>query len=147
VAIRFHSEQIKFNIGEKSRHKNWISTCIDIHGKKPGAINFIFTSNVQILHINMEYLNHNYFTDVISFDYTEKERISGDIFISVDQVKANAEHFHTEFTDELRRVMIHGVLHLIGFRDDSKADKEVMRQKENEALNLWLKSQQNGSGI
>ena len=137
MAIRFHSEKISFNVGEKNRLKKWITACIRVHGKDPGAINFIFTSNEQILHMNREYLNHSYFTDVISFDYSDKELVSGDIFISVDQVRANAGHFGTEFLEELRRVMIHGILHLTGFGDDSREEKIVMRQMENEALNLW----------
>ena len=89
--------------------------------------------------MNREYLNHNYFTDVITFDYTDDNITSGDIFISMDQVKKNAKFYAVEDEEELRRVMIHGVLHLLGFKDDSSDEKETMREKENEALHLWLK--------
>ena len=99
----------------------------------------MFTSNEQLKLINQEYLNHNYFTDVITFDYTSENVVSGDIFISVDQVKLNAEMYAVSFQEELRRVLIHGVLHLMGYNDASVEEKELMREKENDALHLWLK--------
>jgi len=91
--------------------------------------------------MNREYLNHDYYTDVITFDYTEGDIISGDIFISIDQVRLNASAFEQDFNVELRRVMVHGVLHLIGFNDASAPEKEEMRKMENEALHLWLKEE------
>ena len=91
--------------------------------------------------MNREYLNHNYFTDVITFDYTEGNVISGDVFISVEQVKENASFYKVLLEVELRRVMIHGVLHLMGFNDATEAGKETMREMENEALNLWSKEE------
>ncbi len=97
--------------------------------------------------MNREYLNHDYFTDVITFDYSEESVISGDIFISVDQVKINAGIFNEAFEEELKRVMIHGVLHLIGFDDATDEEKAGMRKLENEALHLWLKGDSNDSGI
>jgi rRNA maturation RNase YbeY len=90
--------------------------------------------------MNREYLNHNYFTDVITFDYSEGKIVSGDVFISVDQVFLNARQYHTEPAEEIRRVMIHGVLHLMGHRDGNEEEKRNMRDLENEALNLWKKS-------
>ena len=90
--------------------------------------------------MNREYLNHNYFTDVITFDYTERGIISGDVFISVEQVIANAASYDTEPDEELRRVMVHGVLHLMGFRDGTEKEREEMRKLEDEALLLWLNS-------
>jgi rRNA maturation RNase YbeY len=107
--------------------------------KIAGTLNFIFTSNEQIKLMNLEYLNHNYFTDVITFDYTEGNIISGDIFISIEQVKENAGLYKTELMDELRRVMIHGVFHLMGFQDSNEEERLTMREKENDALHLWLK--------
>ncbi len=89
--------------------------------------------------MNKEYLNHNYFTDVITFDYTEGDVVSGDVFISIDQVRENALVYGVPEEDELRRVMVHGILHLMGFNDASKEEKDTMRELENEALNLWLK--------
>ena len=88
--------------------------------------------------MNREYLNHNYHTDVITFDYTDEDIISGDVFISVEQVKKNAHFYRVDAEEEIRRVMIHGVLHLMGYMDSSSEEKEIMREKENEALNLWL---------
>jgi rRNA maturation RNase YbeY len=137
VGISFHNEGISFQLKEKNRHKKWIRECIQSHQKIPGKIAYVFTSNEQLRLMNREYLNHNYFTDVITFDYTEEKCVSGDIFISVEQVVLNAETFGTDAEDELRRVMIHGVLHLMGHTDSTKSEKEEMRNLENEALLLW----------
>ena len=139
MSISFHTEEVKFNLKYKLRHKQWIKEWILANKKTPGNISFLFTSNEQIRLINKEYLNHNYFTDVISFDYTEVDQISGDIVISVDEVKRNADFYGALFEDELRRVMIHGITHLLGFKDGSQEEKEIMREKENEALHLWKK--------
>ena len=89
------------------------------------------------MEINNEYLSHDFFTDIITFDYTSGERISGDIFISLETVKTNAEHYHFTFDEELRRVMIHGILHLSGLRDKTKRDQTIMRENENQALDLY----------
>ena len=139
MAISFHSESIPFDLKQKIRHKQWIRTYVKFQKQLPGDLNFIFTSNEQLRLMNREYLNHNYFTDVISFDYTEENLVSGDIFISVEEVKKNADFYGADLDDELRRVMIHGVTHLLGYKDGSKEEKEIMRKKENEALHLWLK--------
>jgi probable rRNA maturation factor len=109
-----------------------------LHGKNTGAINFVFTSNTNILLLNSKYLNHNYFTDVITFNYSGEGNISGDVFISVEQVAENAIRYKVVQDEELRRVMIHGVLHLIGFNDNTRAEMEEMRKMENDALHLWL---------
>ena len=137
MGISFHNEGISFQLKEKNRHKKWIRECIQSHQKIPGEIAYVFTSNERLRLMNREYLNHNYFTDVITFDYTEEKCVSGDIFISVEQVVLNAETFGTDAEDELRRVMIHGVLHLMGHTDSTKSEKEEMRNLENEALLLW----------
>jgi len=143
VAISFNSENITFDLKQKIRHKQWIRTYVKFQQQLPGDLNFIFTSNERLRLMNREYLNHNYFTDVITFDYTDDNITSGDIFISMDQVKKNAKFYAVEDDEELRRVMIHGVLHLLGFKDDSSDEKETMREKENEALHLWLKLAEN----
>ena len=139
MAISFHSEGIRFDLKQKNKHKQWINSYIESHKKIPGELSYIFTSNEQLLLMNLEYLNHNYFTDVITFDYTVDDIIAGDIFIGMEQVKKNAELYDVENEEELRRVMIHGILHLLGFNDSSLEEKETMRKKENEALHLWLK--------
>lgn len=139
MSVSFHTEEVKFNLKSKLRHKQWIREWILANHKTPGNISFQFTSNERIRLINTEYLNHNYFTDVISFDYTDKDLISGDIIISVEEVTKNADFYGADVEDELRRVMIHGVTHLLGYTDGSQEEKEIMRKKENEALHLWKK--------
>ena len=139
MSVSFHTEEINFNLKQKIRHKRWIKEWIATNYKDPGILSFIFTSNERIRLINQEYLNHNYLTDVITFDYTEGNLISGDVFISVDEVKKNADYYGADIDDELRRVMIHGVTHLLGYQDGNEEEKRIMRKKENEALHLWLK--------
>lgn len=114
----------------------WIKSIIKKHSKLLGDISYIFCSDDYLLKINQEHLNHNYYTDIITFDYTKDEIISGDIFISIDRVKDNAKNFNQEFNQELARVIIHGILHLLGFKDKSKEEAQLMRKKEEEALNL-----------
>jgi len=139
VAISFHNDGIDFKLKEKLKHKRWIRLCLGEYGKNPGKICFVFTSNELLMLMNRDYLNHNYYTDVITFEYTEDDMISGDVFISIDQVKINAKSYGVEFAQELRRVMIHGILHLLGLKDEGAEEKEIMGKKENEALHLWLK--------
>ena len=139
MSVSFHTEEVNFNLKQKLRHKRWIKEWIAKNYKDPGILSFVFTSNERIRLINQEYLNHNYFTDVITFDYTEGDLISGDVFISVDEVKRNADYYGANIDEELRRVMIHGVIHLLGYQDGNEEEKRIMRKKENEALHLWLK--------
>lgn len=135
--ITFHSEDIQFKINARRKYKAWINAVIHQNGLKTGDITYIFCSNPYILQINRQYLNHDYFTDIITFNYNENKTISGDIFVSIDTVRANAVEYKVSFEEELQRVMIHGVLHLIGFDDHSREDKMMMRQKETDALNIF----------
>jgi probable rRNA maturation factor len=139
VAVSFHSLKEGFELRQKIRHKKWISGYIRDQNKVPGAIACIFSSNDHVREINRKFLRHNHFTDVITFDYTDGKVITGDIFISVDQVRENAETYGVQFEEELRRVMIHGVLHLIGYTDRNEREREHMRKMEDDALNLWEK--------
>ena len=139
MPVTFHTEKTLFKLGQKFQHKRWINLWIESQEAVCGKLSFIFTSNKHLRLINKEYLNHNYYTDVISFNYAEDDLISGDIFISIDQVRINAESYNTEEGEELRRVMIHGVNHLLGYDDGNDEEKEIMRQMENDALHLWLK--------
>lgn len=139
MPVKFHTENISFNLRGKLVHRQWIQKWIGSNNAACGELNIIFISNKRIKRINQKYLNHDYYTDVITFDYSDGTRISGDIFISVDQVKINARRYQTEVEDELRRVMIHGVNHLLGYADGKEEEKEIMRRMENEALHLWLK--------
>jgi probable rRNA maturation factor len=147
VPVIFHKEKTNFILGQKLRHKRWINLWIDSQEAKCGKLSFIFTSNKHLKLINQEYLNHNYFTDVISFDYSDGELISGDIFISIDQVKINAEAYNTEEEEELRRVMVHGVNHLLGYGDGNEEERLTMRQMENDALHLWLNMLKNEKSV
>lgn len=139
MPVTFHTENLEFSFKQKLRHKRWIKLWIESQQEIPGNIAFVFTTNRQIKLLNQEYLNHNYFTDVITFDYTDGKKISGDIFISIDEIRINAKKYNTKEDEELRRVMIHGVIHLLGHNDESKEERESMRKLENEALHLWLK--------
>ena len=139
MPVTFHSEKTHFKLGQKLQHKQWIKLWIESQEAVCGQLSFVFTSNKHLRLINTQYLNHNYYTDVVTFDYTEEGMISGDIFISIDQVRINAGIYGTEEGEELRRVMIHGVIHLLGYGDGNDEEREAMRQLENDALHLWLK--------
>ncbi len=136
MPIKFFTEQIQFNLKEKRKIKKWIKCSIDNEKKISGIINFIFTSDKNLLEINKKYLIHNYFTDIITFDYCENNTINGDIFISIDTVKNNSTRFNVSFIEELHRVMIHGVLHLMEYDDKNDDQKAVMKEKENHYLAL-----------
>ncbi len=107
-------------------------------GKNPNDINFIYCSDEYLLELNKSSLNHDYYTDIITFDYCEGKEVSGDLFISIDRVRENANEMNLTFEDELHRVMIHGVLHLCGYKDKTKKDAETMREKENFYLKTRL---------
>ncbi|MES2566250.1 MAG: rRNA maturation RNase YbeY [Bacteroidota bacterium] len=135
--ISFQNLTIDFKLKEKTKLKQWIKFITLKEKHTLGTINYIFCSDDELLDINLKHLNHNTYTDIITFDYTESKKISSDIFISIDRVLENAKKFDVAFEEELHRVMIHGVLHLCGYKDKSKADAELMRNKENLALNLF----------
>ena len=136
MAVHFFNEDIDFPKINTSKLKNWIKKVIQSHEMRQGEISYIFTSDTNILKINIDYLQHDYYTDVITFDYTENDKISGDIFISLDTVKSNANTYQQDYATELNRVIIHGVLHLIGFKDKTPEDAKEMRKQENKALEL-----------
>lgn len=130
---QFKNENLKFTLRNKTILKKWISATINKEKRKEGDITFIFCSDEYLLHINKQYLQHDTYTDIITFDYSERDSaqpISGDIFISIERVKENAEKFSTTFENELHRVIIHGVLHLLGYKDKTKAAKAQMTSKE-----------------
>ena len=134
--IRYFQEDIRFELKQKMLNNRWLKMVAGSEMRRLGAINIIFCSDNYILDVNMKYLQHDYFTDIITFDYCEKDVLSGDLFISIDSVRENAQFYGTEFADELNRVMVHGLLHLIGYDDHSEADNAVMRQKENYYLEM-----------
>lgn len=114
----------------------WYSNVCEVEGKTLGDVSIIFCSDEHLLQMNKEYLQHDYYTDIITFDYTDESLVSGDLFISVDRVQDNADEFDVLFKDELHRVCVHGLLHLCGYKDKSEKDEELMRLKENEMLVL-----------
>ena len=134
--VSYFNEDIHFNLKDKRLNNLWLKMVIESEIKKPGAISIIFCSDNYILDVNMKYLQHDYFTDIITFDYCEGNVVSGDLFISIDSVRENARFYGTEFKDELDRVMVHGVLHLLGYDDHTPEDIAVMRDKENYYVSL-----------
>ncbi|NGF55872.1 rRNA maturation RNase YbeY [Parapusillimonas sp. SGNA-6] len=134
--ISFFTEDIVFTLAQKQKIREWINkTVIEEGFKRVSELNFIFCSDDYLLDINKQYLQHDTYTDIVTFDSSENEDvIAGDIFISVDRVRDNAQKFKVSEKDELHRVIIHGVLHLCGYRDKKKEDKEMMTAKENTYL-------------
>lgn len=132
--ITIHSINVKRPKIRVREYNAWIKCVASEHGKKLGEVAYIFCDDEKILEVNNQYLGHNYYTDVITFDYTENETINGDIFISLDTVRSNAEEMGIAFDDELNRIMIHGILHLCGFKDKNPVDKAEMTRQEDAAL-------------
>lgn len=126
-----------FSLENEDVYATWISDVIHSENKNIGEISYIFCDDEYLLEINKQYLNHDYYTDIISFDYTVSDVISGDIFVSIDRVKENALDFGASFDNELKRVIIHGVLHFCGFKDKSNEEEEIMRRKEEEKINMF----------
>lgn len=124
---------------KKQEVNNWIKAVASLYDRKVGNISYIFCNDDKILEINREYLQHDYYTDIITFDYTENNKIGGDIFISIDTVKSNSEEFNTDYTEELHRIIIHGILHLCGIKDKEPEERADMTRRENEALALRIK--------
>ena len=135
--ITFNNQSISFKLKDKAKLKHWIKTIIEKEKHKVGTINYIFCTDDELLEINIKHLNHDTLTEIITFDYTEGKTINSDIFISVIRVLENAEKFKVTFDDELHRVMIHGILHLCGYKDKSEKDSKLMRSKENAALKKY----------
>lgn len=133
MTIIFYSEDVKKPRLKFTQIKEWIRNTIKLYGKKEGNISYIFCSDEYILEINKKYLEHEYFTDIITFDYCENDTINGDIYISLERVEENAIMYGTQ-DDEIYRVIIHGILHLCGFEDNTPEEIEEMRKMEDEAL-------------
>ena len=134
--VTYFSEDTSFIFKEKRLTNRWLKLVAESEIRRLGEIAIIFCSDNYILDVNLKYLQHDYYTDIITFDYCEGDRLSGDLFISVDSVRENASTYGTEFADELNRVIVHGLLHLIGYDDHSEEDIAVMRSKENYYLSL-----------
>lgn len=136
MAILYQAEEVKLPPMKRRKITNWIKAVAGSYRKETGDIAFIFCSDEKILEINNQYLQHDYYTDIITFDYSEDDIISGDIFISLDTVKSNADKFGTDYNTELNRIIIHGILHLCGINDKAPGEREYMTECENKALEL-----------
>lgn len=134
--ISFNYE-IEFELQDEAKYEEWIAEVIDSEDKSEGEVNYIFCDDEYLHRMNVEFLDHDTLTDVISFDYTMGSLISGDIFISVERVRDNAADFKVDFDDELRRVMAHGILHYCGYKDKTEEDSLLMRSKEDEKIALF----------
>lgn len=134
--ISYFNQEVKLKLTNKRGIGRWIKEIISKEGYTAGDINYIFTSDDHLSKLNVKYLNHKTLTDIITFNYNEEKRISGDIFISIERVKENAEKYQLPFENELGRVMIHGILHLLGYKDHTDDEVKLMREKETESLAL-----------
>jgi len=137
--ISYHSEDIKFKPSNWKNTVEWLKNCIEKENKTCGDLSFIFCNDAYLLKINIEYLNHDTYTDVITFNYVEENTISGDVFISIERVKENAATYKVSFAKELLRVLVHATLHLIGYDDQTTAKAEEIREKEDFYLTLHPK--------
>ena len=134
--VRYYQEDIRYELKQKMRNNRWFKTVAGSEMRRLGAVNIIFCSDNYILDVNVRYLGHDYFTDIITFDYCEKDVLSGDLFISIDSVRENALYYGVPFEDELDRVMVHGLLHLIGYDDHTEEQVAEMRAKEDYYLKM-----------
>jgi rRNA maturation RNase YbeY len=140
--ISFLTEKIKMPKLDRKAVRAWITAVAATYeGRKVGDLSYIFCNDERILEVNKEFLGHDYYTDIITFDYSEPSKISGDMFISLDTVLSNSSKFHTSYDKELMRVIIHGVLHLCGINDKGPGERAVMEAAEEKALDMWYKKQ------
>ncbi|MFV0378673.1 MAG: rRNA maturation RNase YbeY [Mangrovibacterium sp.] len=137
MSILFHNEDVKSPKIKKQLVKNWIKSVIASEGKQLGDVNYIFCSDEYLLQVNKQYLNHDYYTDIITFDYVKEGLISGDIFVSVDRIEENGKQYGSGFDAELSRILVHGILHLIGFGDKTPQEKKIMTGKEDQYLAIF----------
>ena len=134
MAIRYFNDSCSYRLPEKRRTREWLTEVAREEGYKVGEINYIFCSAERHLQINRDFLGHDYYTDIITFDYCEDDVISGDLFISLDTVRSNSELVGATYEQELHRVIIHGILHLCGINDKGEGEREIMEACENKAL-------------
>lgn len=132
--ITYNSDGVRMPKIRRRDTSAWIKAVAATYGRKVGDVGYMFVSDEKILEVNREYLGHDYYTDVITFDYDEDDIVSGDVVISLDTVRSNAELFGKEYDDELHRVIIHGILHLCGINDKGLGEREIMEAAENKAL-------------
>ena len=136
MEITFQSEGVRHPQINENKLSQWIESVANKHDREIGEISYLFCDDEKILEVNQEYLNHDFFTDIITFDYSEENTISGDIIISLQTVESNSQMYKTEYTEELHRVIIHGILHLCGLNDLTDDEGKTMREAEDEALEM-----------
>ena len=141
MSIFFHKEGINFDIREKKKIRQWINKVVEIEKRELGELNIILAGDKELLELNKTYLSKKYLTDVITFEYNKEKKISGDIYLSVERIRENALKFNERVDREILRVIIHGILHLMGYKDKKDEEQKKMRQKENECLSLFDKMQ------
>lgn len=141
--VKYFFEDTDFKFSGRRLNNFWLKSVASVEARVLGSVNIIFCSDDYLLNINKKYLSHDYYTDIITFDYCEKNILSGDLFISIDSVRDNAGFFNVSFSQELDRVMVHGLLHLIGYDDHMDEDIAVMRSKENCYIELKSKIREN----
>ena len=134
--ISFNYE-LDFKLEDETIYSDWISKVISSENRDEGEINYIFCDDNYLIELNQQYLDHDTLTDVISFDYSEGNELHGDVFISIERVRDNAADFNVAFDEELKRVLVHGVLHYCGYKDKSEDDEKLMRQKEEEKMKMF----------
>lgn len=140
--ISFINENIKMPKLDRKAVRAWIAAVAATYeGRKVGSLNYIFCNDDHILEVNKQFLGHDFYTDIITFDYSEPGVVSGDMYISLDTVLTNSEKFHTSYDKELMRVIIHGVLHLCGINDKGRGERAIMEAAENRALDMWYNKQ------
>ncbi len=134
--ITFQSEGVEDPQIDEAKLANWIESIAKLYNKEIGEISYLFCDDEKILEVNQQYLNHDFYTDIITFDYSEENMISGDIIISLQTVESNSQMYNTSFLEELHRVIIHGILHLSGLNDSTEEEEKVMRDAESNALKI-----------
>ena len=134
--ISYFFQDIDFKFNNRRLNNQWLRMVAESEIRRIGDVNIIFCSDNYILDVNLKYLQHDYFTDIITFDYCEKNILSGDLFISIDSVRENAVLYNSGFDEELHRVIVHGILHLIGYDDHTDDEQKLMRKKENYYLDM-----------
>lgn len=135
--IEFQTKDVEMPSFDFSKVERWLGEVAASHGRRIGNVNYLFCDDKEILRVNREFLGHDYFTDIITFDYSHRDRVGGDIFISLDTVASNADELGEKRERELLRVIAHGVLHLCGIDDKGPGEREIMEAAENAALSLW----------
>lgn len=135
--ISFSTQNVEMPELDFSKVESWLGEVAATHNRRIGNLNYLFCDDEEILKVNREFLQHDYYTDIITFDYSYKDKVSGDLFISLDTVKSNSESLRVSYYEELKRVIVHGLLHLCGINDKEEGEREIMESFEDKALNIW----------